>query len=150
MTFHVAEIRRRGRKMQPEQGFQAALVKLLPSILPRGCMFFAVPNGGFRTKAEAGILHGQGVRAGIPDLMFIYEGRAIGLELKSDRGHLSDNQRAMHIELGMAGARVDVARNIGEALERLREMGIPVRLASFGNGRQDRPIYGGPRMGGQQ
>lgn len=33
-----------------------------------GDYLFAIPNGGYRTKAEGGLLKAQGAKAGIPDL----------------------------------------------------------------------------------
>jgi hypothetical protein len=56
---------------------------------------FAVPNGGGRSKAEAGRLKAEGVRRGVPDLMLpVAAGGAHGLflEMKAHSGRLSKEQ----------------------------------------------------------
>lgn len=63
----------RKKMARPEQDAGALLVKwvdLLPVMangLRPGEFFYHVANGGARSKVEAGILKGQGVRAGWPD-----------------------------------------------------------------------------------
>jgi hypothetical protein len=118
----------RTKPQRREQTLQEKLVRALGFALTRETTFFAVPNGGARSRIEAAILNGQGVRAGVPDLIFISKGRAFGLELKSEKGELSNAQRAAHVALRDAGMRVEVARSLGEALEHLKDMGIPLRL----------------------
>jgi hypothetical protein len=68
------------RRNQPEAVFQASLVKALAMVLDPSCVMFAVPNGGFRTPFEAKILIGQGVLAGVPDLIILFNGTAAGME----------------------------------------------------------------------
>jgi hypothetical protein len=67
---------------------------------------------------------GMGVRRGAPDLLFIVDGRAFGLELKSKRGTLSPAQRECHEEIRRAGGLVGVAGSIDEAVSMLSEWGI--------------------------
>ena len=123
-SFAVA----RTKPQRREQSLQEKLVRALKLALTRETTFFAVPNGGARSRSEAAILNGQGVLAGVPDLIFVSKGRAFGLELKSETGSLSVAQRAAHVALRDAGMRVEVARSLDEALEHLREMGIPLRI----------------------
>lgn len=72
--------------------------------------------GCFVAKMEA---VGQ---AGFPDLLIIYQGKSLYLELKSPKGtgKLSALQELMHKELRAAGAWVEVAQDI-ETVERLLE-----------------------------
>jgi hypothetical protein len=126
--FTVVASRTRHKRNHPEQDLQAQLVEALQSILLPGTVFFHVPNGGERSKVEAAILNGQGVLAGVPDLIFIRDGRAFGLELKSESGSLSPEQRATFPLLRAAGMRIEVARSLDEAFEHLRDAGIPLRL----------------------
>lgn len=70
--------------------------RLQESRFPLLASIFHCPNGGGRSKAEAGILKAMGVKPGVPDFMLpfpsgLYAGLAI--ELKSDAGVLSDAQR---------------------------------------------------------
>jgi hypothetical protein len=126
---------RRCRK-HPEQDFQASLVQLLEVILTRETYFFAVPNGGFRTRTEAAILIGQGVKPGVPDLIFISRGKPFGLELKAAKGVVSDNQVTAHDSLRGAGMKIGIARTIDEAIASLKANDIPLRIAASGG------IYG--------
>jgi hypothetical protein len=129
-TLQRAASMQAGRKMRrrTEQGFQASLVNALPYVLPREAFFFHIPNGGWRKHTEAGILVGQGVKAGMPDLMIIWQGRAFGLELKSDIGRVSSSQKIAHAHLRTAGMPIAVVRSFAETIDALCEMGIPLRI----------------------
>jgi hypothetical protein len=128
----------RTKPQHREQSLQEKVVRALKLALTRETTFFAVPNGGSRSRIEAAILDGQGVLPGVPDLILISNGRAFGLELKGENGSLSGAQRAAQVALRDAGMRVEVARSLDEALEHLRDMGIPLRFRAseyFGKGR---------------
>lgn len=55
------------------------------------------PNGGKRNAREAGRLKAQGVRAGFPDLIILSEYDFICIEMKSEKGTLSDNQKEVRV-----------------------------------------------------
>ena len=50
---------------------------------------FHPANGGWRSRVEAAILKGMGVRAGVPDIIAVKGGRGHALELKAPGGHLT-------------------------------------------------------------
>ena len=79
---------------RPEQHLQRQCVGLLDHCRKAGILeYFHVPNGGKRTRVEAAILVGQGVRAGVPDLVILpTAGVAMFAELKATKGKLSDAQ----------------------------------------------------------
>ena len=81
---------------RPEQALQRAVVDYLRLIENLGELtFFHVPNGGARSRVEAGIFKGLGTRAGVPDLVLLFpEGRAAFIELKAGGGCLSAEQLA--------------------------------------------------------
>jgi hypothetical protein len=83
-----------------------------------------IPNGGLRSKIEAAIMKGLGVRAGVPDLLFILDSRAYLLELKAEGEKPSPVQVATANELSAAGARVGVADNIDSAIAQLECWGL--------------------------
>jgi len=60
--------------------------------------------------------------SGIPSIIIVHRGRALGLELAG--GKLSDRQNAMVLKLRAAGMRIEVARSWSEAMRVLREMGV--------------------------
>lgn len=98
-----------------EHQHQAALIKwaaLAEKKLPELRLLFAVPNGGQRSKATAGRLKAEGVKAGVPDLALpVPRGgcAACFIELKAPKdgikpaGRLTPDQRAWLDALNAAG-----------------------------------------------
>lgn len=127
MGFHLDHVRKKKRRAE-EQTFPARLARALSSALTPRTFWFAVPNAGNRAPIDGARSEGQGVKTGVPDLLFIHDGKAFGLELKSENGTLSIAQRAARAALQDAGMRVEVVRSVDEAFARLREFGIPLRL----------------------
>jgi hypothetical protein len=70
---------------------------------------------------------GRGIIAGQPDLLFIFQGRAYFIELKSRQGVLSIPQRSLILRLFAASSQCGVARSTGEVLALLDGWGIPRR-----------------------
>jgi hypothetical protein len=68
-----------------ETEIQRAVLQHLATRGTRNVFFFHVPNGGVRSPIEAKILKGQGVVAGVPDILAIKDGAVFGLELKAPR-----------------------------------------------------------------
>ena len=87
--------------------------------------FYAVPNGGGRSKADAGQLKAMGVRAGVPDLVILfYGGRSLYVELKYKGGSASADQREFHKHLRRLGFAVEVieAERAGDAIGALADL----------------------------
>ncbi|HWF65226.1 MAG TPA: hypothetical protein VN685_11490 [Rhizomicrobium sp.] len=61
---------------------------------------------------------------GLPDIIIVHRGRALGLELARAGHALNDAQRTIFPRLTQAGMRIEVARSHSEALRCLREMGV--------------------------
>ena len=85
---------------------------------------FHPANGGWRTRVEAAIFKGMGVRAGVPDIIAIKNGQCYALELKAPDGRLTPVQRDAHAALVAAGATVAVAYGLDDALARLEAWGL--------------------------
>jgi hypothetical protein len=85
---------------------------------------FHPANGGWRSRVEAAILKGMGVRAGVPDIIAIKGGRCYALELKAAGGRLTPVQRDAHAALVAAGAAVAVAYGLDDALAQLEAWGL--------------------------
>ena len=80
---------------------------------------YAIPNGGLRSKAQAGKLKAEGVRAGIPDYCFPFARQgfnALYIEFKDGNKPLSASQKAMVPLLRANGNRVDVAGSVEQAI----------------------------------
>ncbi len=84
--------------------------------------FFAIPNGGLRSKIEAAIMQGEGVRAGVPDLVILFStGDVMFVELKWADGKTSVEQRQWHAWLNTHKFPCFIVRDIGEMAGMLQE-----------------------------
>lgn len=59
-------------------------------------LLFAVPNGGSRNKIEAYNMKKEGVTAGVPDLLFLYNSNLYAIEMKAVKGRLTESQKDLH------------------------------------------------------
>jgi hypothetical protein len=112
------------RAQLSEQEIQAALVDHFAWRARPNIWFCHIANGGWRTKAEASILRGQGVTPGAPDLLIVADGKVHFLEIKTESGRLSPVQRDCHEQLRRAGAEVAVAFGLDQALHLLEQLGL--------------------------
>lgn len=104
---------------------QRAVVQHLRLRSRPGVTWFAVPNGGARSPVEASVMKGLGVRAGVPDLIIIREGRTFALELKREKGgRTSEAQLGMIKEFQAAGVTCAVSAGIDQAVSQLKEWGV--------------------------
>jgi hypothetical protein len=122
---------------QPEATLQRSVIQHLTWRARPGAFFFHVPLGGYRTCVEGAILKAIDTVAGVPDIICIFEGQCYALELKAERGRVTDVQRVVHERLREAGANVAVAHGIDQALAQLERWQLlrgtspfpPIRLA---------------------
>lgn len=112
---------------RPEEALQRAITDYLDASLPSSAWWCAIPNGGGRSKAEAGILKATGVKAGAPDLIIVWDGIFFGIELKAPSGRLSDNQKAACDMIVRAGGFYTVIRSLDELEVYLIAQGVPMR-----------------------
>lgn len=64
---------------------------------------------------------------GVPDIVICFRGKALGLEIKARTESFSEAQAIAFPKLRDAGMRIEVARDPDQALNRLREMGVPLK-----------------------
>jgi len=151
MSWPATPARRAGGarkpRRHPEQDLQQQVVRHLTLVVPpppAGPVWFApdpglppyVPAGcSDQLRARilehaakiAGIRKSMGVKAGIPDLVFLWS-PPFAIELKSlTGGVVSEEQTAMHAALESVGVAVHVARTIEEVEQALRDQGVPLR-----------------------
>jgi hypothetical protein len=112
------------RRAQPEAQLHRSLVEHLRWCAKADVWFCHLANGGARSKIEAAIFKGLGVRPGAPDLLVIHAGQPLFLELKTPGRALSPAQTECHDALRRAGATVETADNIDTALTYLRRRGV--------------------------
>jgi hypothetical protein len=88
----------------------------------RKVCYWAVPNGGNRSKSEAGRLKAEGVKAGVPDITVVHDGMYYGLEVKkpstmTPKGYLSKAQKNMiKIIEDVGGGSVKVVYSVADVI----------------------------------
>ena len=95
----------------------------------RRMCYFAVPNGGKRNKIEAKKFRAEGVKSGVPDICFVWEGMSYFLEVKkpktlTPKGRLSKNQKEFIAKLEDNGAEVAVVYSVADVIEAFIDWGI--------------------------
>tara|TARA_B100000959_G_C14763779_1_gene534487 strand:- start:231 stop:596 length:366 start_codon:yes stop_codon:yes gene_type:complete len=88
----------------------------------RKVCYWAVPNGGNRSKREASRLKAEGVKAGVPDITVVHDGMYYGLEVKkpatrTPKGYLSKAQKDMIKKIeDVGGASVKVVYSVADVI----------------------------------
>ena len=80
-------------------------------------LIFAVPNGGNRNAITGIIMKGEGVRAGIPDLIITTRQKVLFVEMKSTKGKQNPNQIEVMNMLQSFGFDYAVCRSFDEFRE---------------------------------
>lgn len=87
-------------------------------------LFFAVPNGGRRDAWTARIMHDEGVRAGVADLILLLprgDWAALAIEMKTPQGRQSPAQKAFEKLCGAHGICYAVCRSFDDFREVVTE-----------------------------
>lgn len=118
---------------RPEEALHRQVARVLAVYEARGLLAFChVPNGGKRTRAEAGVFKALGVRPGVPDLLVwaLVRGqpRSFALELKAPKGRLTESQAEWSDRLGRLGVAVHVVRDLDGLDAALAAEGVPILL----------------------
>jgi hypothetical protein len=118
---------------QKETAFHIQLVAMLRWALRPNILFFHCPNGGYRDDREGAKLKAMGVLPGISDLQFHWcevdelrrkHRHVLHLELKADKGRLTDTQATFALAVKLLGDEYHIARSIDEAIGILGERGL--------------------------
>lgn len=115
------------RRARPEEKIQRDVAKFLDAALPTDAVWWHTPNGGGRSKAEAGALKAQGVKPGVPDVVVFWRGKLICIELKAPGGYPSPAQKLMRDRLQAAGAEWFLARSLEAVQFALLGQDVPLR-----------------------
>lgn len=112
-------------RRNPEENIHRAIVLHLRARGNREVLWFHSPNGGGRSKAEAGILKAMGVLPGVHDLIFLMpDCRLFSLELKAPGKKPTAMQRDFGFHIERCGFDWDWADNLDRALEILEAWGV--------------------------
>lgn len=75
-------------------------------------LLFSVPNGGYRRKKEGKLLKATGLVSGVSDLIFLYQGKAYLIEMKTAVGYMSSNQKEWMAKVQKQGFLYFVRRDL--------------------------------------
>jgi hypothetical protein len=112
------------KRLNPESAMQRALFSHLKVRASAGVFAFHVPNGGYRKPIEAAILKGLGVRAGVPDVIALHDGKFFALELKAPGGRPTANQLEAITAINDAGGYAAWTDDLDRALAMLEMWGV--------------------------
>ena len=107
-----------------ETQIQQSFIQYLDLCAHRDLVYWAVPNGGKRSKVEAARLKAEGVRAGVPDVHFIFRGVFHVLEIKTNKGRVSPEQKLMMECMKAAGTVVAVAHGTDSCMSQVKAWGM--------------------------
>lgn len=114
----------RGRAASSEHDLQVECVRWFRYAYPQA-LCYAIPNGGYRTKTTACLMHAEGVVSGVPDLHIpIPRGgyASLYIEMKNGKkGVLSDHQKEIIPRLQAYGNKVVVCRTFDEFKKEVEE-----------------------------
>lgn len=85
-------------------------------------LLFAVPNGGFRNVREASIMKAEGVVSGVSDLILMLSRQghhALCIEMKTEKGRQSDNQKEFEDAVVEQGYKYIVCRSFDEFMKEI-------------------------------
>lgn len=106
---------------QEEHRLQCACVRWFRCQYPQLTPFlFAVPNGGARTRVTGAMLKAEGVLAGVADIVCIppvVAAPVLFIEMKTDKGRLSESQKEFRDAMTAAGHSYKVCRSIDDFMD---------------------------------
>lgn len=106
------------RKRHIESDIQKVCVKWFRLQYPKiANLLFAIPNGGARNRTEAAILKGEGVTAGVSDLILLLptpKYHALCIEMKTPTGRHQNSQKEWQRLVEAAGYKYSLCRSFEE------------------------------------
>jgi hypothetical protein len=80
-------------------------------------LLFAVPNGGARNRREAAIMKGEGVTAGVADVILLYPSsgfHSLSIEFKTEKGKQQPSQKERQELVEKYGNKYVICRSFDE------------------------------------
>jgi len=78
---------------------------------------FAVPNGANTSQRAGAYMKSEGLRSGVADLVFCYDGVTTFVEVKTQKGKQSDTQVNFQDQMASQGFTYKVVRTLDEFME---------------------------------
>ncbi len=86
----------------------------------RGLLFHV--NNKSRNAIEGNKMRSLGVCSGIPDLVYLFKKNAFGIEMKTEDGVVSKDQKNIHAKWSEHGIKVYICRNFEQFQEIINEI----------------------------
>lgn len=89
-----------------------------------GRLMFAVPNGHYRSKRTACILKGEGIVAGVADLILLVPNKkyaSLCIEMKAGKGRQTELQAQFQRDAELFGNRYVICRSFDEFRDTVNE-----------------------------
>lgn len=113
----------RNRPRHEEENMQIHLVKWFDYQYPKLKLYLhSSPNGGKRDKREGARFKAMGTRAGFPDLILLHPNKFypfMGIELKTEKGKQSEQQKEYQKMFEEIGAKYIVVRSLDEFISEI-------------------------------
>lgn len=114
-----------------EIDFHLQAWKLISAYKRRDVLAFHVPNGEKRDRRTAARLQAMGVRPGVSDFVVIVRGSVHFVELKTEKGVVSSDQKVFLADAETAGCCTHVVRSMDQLAGVLNAIGaLRVRLTT--------------------
>ena len=143
----------RGRSEHDEQAALFRWAGFARVRWPELAVMHAVPNGGHRRKATAGMLKAEGVRRGVPDICLPVPRagfHGLYIELKTRRGTATRDQRWWIDALRRLGYRAEICRGWEAARAVIEDYLDGTAGAGDAGHPHPQPLQGGVKYGEQR
>jgi hypothetical protein len=126
-TSESFAVQRRRASRREEWTEQTKLAGMLAKYLDPACTFWTSLENKPLSRLGGLFQKRRGVRSGLPDVLVLYRGRPIFVELKSRAGVATKAQKQVRVELLPAGASWWMARSARAAMVALHLSGVVFR-----------------------
>ena len=109
---------------QIQRSIAKYLDMVLPSVLPSDSFWTAINPIPSKSIIAAANSKAMGMKAGVPDILILHEGKTIWIEVKKEGGYLSKVQKSLHMDIDAAKGSVYTARSIDDVIEILELEGV--------------------------
>jgi hypothetical protein len=113
----------KAKRQYPESDLQRAIVQTLMLMGKPDVVWYASTNGVKMAIRTAEHMKRMGMIAGVADLAFVIQGQAYFMELKSEKGKQSPEQKAFETRVFAAKGIYVIVNNINTALDYLMAWG---------------------------
>lgn len=101
-----------------ESKIQQTIIKYVRGLYP-SCLIYCIPNGARRNKISGGILKKEGLTAGVADLHLIYKKKIYFIEVKSETGSQSKEQKQFQKFVIEQGFEYWLVRSVDEVITKI-------------------------------